>query len=87
MTTKIITSNGKNEGNFQTSWIIYPNCVEHAASKGFEGHIPPIGTKICIDKYVYFVHEHVMYYDKGKPILSIRAREARPHENHFFEKI
>lgn len=68
----------------QVSWIIYPNSNEHAAPKGFEGIIPPIGTKIQIDKYTYFVHQHVMYYDdKKKPIYSIRAREARPQEIWF----
>lgn len=75
------------KNKFQLSWIIYPNSNEHKAPEGFEDLIPSIGTKVCIDKYTYFVHEHVMYYNKsGKPILSIRCREARPFENHFFEK-
>lgn len=68
----------------QISWIIYSNGKEHKAPDGFDGIIPPIGTKICIDKYVYFVHEHVMYYDNdNNPIYSIRAREARKFEDHY----
>lgn len=68
----------------QTSWIIYPNRREHKAPDGFEGIIPPIGTKICIYNEVYFVYQHVMYYDKDKnPIYSIRARGAYKFEETF----
>lgn len=68
----------------QISWIIYPNCREHKAPDGFDGIIPPIGTKVCIDNYIYFVDQHVMYYDEDKkPIYSIRSREAYKFETIF----